>query len=406
MKILVLYSRAPFPLTNGGNLRLFHYARELHDRHQLDLCCYGDSHPPFEITSFFNSIVTFPRPPVTRARSRWKKALQALSVRYMYTVSAEFRDHLKTQLDEGGYDLVWVGGDDMQALLPAEPGVPVLLDDCDFDLLALRGLIKMERSTRRRIEYLKLYLMTWRFNRRHHHRADGAVYVSEWDADAFHAQTPSVPVYVVENGVDTDYYAPTPVKRSALNLVFEGNMGFKPNIDVAQYLAHEIMPRIRARLRGQVTLTIVGKDPSPDVMKLADQDIEITGFVDDVRPYLDRASVFVCPMRMGTGIKNKILQAWSMELPVLATPMSLGGLEAREGENVILAQTADGFAERALDLLADQDLRKRLGENGRKTVLAHYTWTQKARTMERIMYETAGLAEPELVGSHVGSTDY
>lgn len=392
MKILVLYSRAPFPLTNGGNLRLFHYARELHGDHELDLCYYGTPPAPAEITACFNSITAFPRPAAPHKLPLWEKIRQAVSVEHMVPVSAEFRAHVDERLAAGGYDLVWVGGNDMQALLPAQPSVPVLLDDCDFDLLAIRGLLKTTRSPLQWTEYLKLYLMTWRFNRRYHPRATAALYVSQGDADAFRAQTPSVPVHVVENGVDTDYFRPKGDSAPSLNLVFEGNMGFKPNVDVAQYLSREIMPRIRARLNERVTLTIVGKDPAPEVKELAAEDIEITAFVEDVRPYLDRASVFVCPMRMGTGIKNKILQAWSMELPVVATPKSLGGLEARDGENALVAGTAEEFAARTIQLLTDPALGKRLGKNGRKTVLKHYTWTQKATQLESVMAETARIS--------------
>lgn len=394
MKILVLYSRAPFPLTNGGNLRLFHYARELHGDHDLDLCYYGTPPAPAEIMACFNSVTAFSRPAAPKGMPLWRKVRQAVSVEHMVPVSAEFRAHVSERLASGGYDLVWVGGNDMQALLPAQPGVPVLLDDCDFDLLAIRGLLKTTRSPLRWAEYLKLYLMTWRFNRRYHPRASAALYVSQADADGFRAQTPSVPVHVVENGVDTDYFRSKTDSALSLNLVFEGNMGFKPNVDVAQYLSRELMPRIRARLGEGVSLTIVGKDPAPEVKELGAEDIEITGFVEDVRPYLDRASVFVCPMRMGTGIKNKILQAWSMELPVVATPKSLGGLEARDGENVLVAHTSEEFAARTVDLLTDPTLREHLGNNGRQTVLQHYTWTRKAAQLESVMAKTARLSVP------------
>lgn len=389
MNILVLYSRAPFPLTNGGNLRLFHYARVLGRRHNLDLLVYGEGNPPSEIIPFFRRIRAFPRPRTRRPEALWTRLWRAFSVRHMIAVDPAFREHVSSVVHEGDYDLVWVGGEDMQVLLPREHSVPVLLDDCDYDLLALRGLIRTSRNLASLLQHLKRYWLTQRFNKRLHPQVDAALYVSAEDARAFQRACPSVPAHVVENGVDPDYFAPQGSTKDAVNIVFEGNMGFAPNIDVAQYLSRTILPLIRERLGSPVKLTIVGKDPSPEILNLASGEIEITGFVDDVRPFLDRASVFVCPMRIGTGIKNKILQAWSMALPVVATPISLGGLDARDGENIMVADSPEEFAERTIELIQNPDLRRRIGDAGRQTILDHYTWDRKAAQMETIMESTA-----------------
>jgi glycosyltransferase involved in cell wall biosynthesis len=112
--------------------------------------------------------------------------------------------------------------------------------------------------------------------------------------------------------------------------------------------------------------------------------------VDDVRPRLDAATVFVCPLLSGAGIKNKILQAWAMEKAVVATARSLGGLRAVPEENVLVADGRRAFADAVLRALADEELRQRLGRNGRATVLEHYAWESKAEQMDAVLHRVAG----------------
>jgi polysaccharide biosynthesis protein PslH len=110
--------------------------------------------------------------------------------------------------------------------------------------------------------------------------------------------------------------------------------------------------------------------------------VTVTGYVEDVRPYLDRASVFVCPMRKGAGIKNKILQAWAMGKPVVCTSIALAGLHANPEENVIVADNSDHFAAQVVRLLKDESLRKAVGERAKRTVRDRYSWRQQAELLE------------------------
>ena len=135
-------------------------------------------------------------------------------------------------------------------------------------------------------------------------------------------------------------------------LVFEGNMMFGPNVDAARRLALEILPIVRAAIPA-ARLVLVGRDPAPEVRALAGESVEVTGTVDDVRPFLARGTVFACPMRLGSGIKNKILQAWAMARPVVATPASLGGLAAHDEDNLLVREDNLGFSEAVIELIRD-----------------------------------------------------
>jgi glycosyltransferase involved in cell wall biosynthesis len=188
-------------------------------------------------------------------------------------------------------------------------------------------------------------------------------------------------VAVIPNGVDLEYYAPRSEPEDAAGLVFEGNMAFGPNVDAVLYFHRAIFPRIVARLP-DATLTVVGKDPHPSIRALAGPRVRVTGTVEDVRPHVARAALFVCAMRKGAGIKNKILQAWAMGKAVVATPTSCGGLSYRDGENIRVAASPGAFSDAVVELLNDPERRRRLGREARATAEALYSWERRGTELE------------------------
>jgi glycosyltransferase involved in cell wall biosynthesis len=119
---------------------------------------------------------------------------------------------------------------------------------------------------------------------------------------------------------------------------------------------------------------LIGSNPPPDLRKIESDQIVVTGWVDDLRPYLGRCSVFVAPIRLGVGVRGKILEAWAMGKAVVATPLACAGLHARHGETALLAETAEQFSESIVQVLRNDSLRRRLGENGRTAVEKHFSW--------------------------------
>lgn len=165
-------------------------------------------------------------------------------------------------------------------------------------------------------------------------------------------------------------------------------MGFQPNIDAACFLVQEILPRIQQQIP-EVKVILVGRDPAPAVQALARDNVIVTGFVEEVRPYLARATVFVCPMRKGAGIKNKILQAWAMSKPVIASPVAAGGLVIQENENILICAGAEAIAKATIKVIKDRKWQQSLGQEGRKTVCSHYTWMRKAEELDAVFQAAA-----------------
>ncbi|HSG44961.1 MAG TPA: glycosyltransferase [Anaerolineales bacterium] len=190
------------------------------------------------------------------------------------------------------------------------------------------------------------------------------------------------PISVLSNGVNLDFFQPNPdVQRDAETLVFSGKMSYHANISMVKFLVAEVMPRIWME-RPKVQLVIVGKDPTADVRALGiDTRITVTGTVDDIRPFLWRATVSVVPLVYGAGIQNKILEAMACGTPVITTSRTLSALDSSPGKELLVADGAGGFSQTILRLLHDNKQQIDVGTAGLNYVRNHHNWTVLAEQL-------------------------
>jgi glycosyltransferase involved in cell wall biosynthesis len=181
-------------------------------------------------------------------------------------------------------------------------------------------------------------------------------------------------IHLLPNGVNLEYFQPRQQERRRLNLVFSGKMSYHANVAAALYLCQQIMPLIWQH-RPDVTLTIVGSKPPKTIQQLAnDPRVEVTGYVNDIRPYLARAEVMLSPMVYSVGIQNKVLESMAMGTPVVVAVQAAGALDARPGRDLLLAQSAQEFASATLSLLDNAELYSTLSQCGRTYVEQHHDW--------------------------------
>jgi glycosyltransferase involved in cell wall biosynthesis len=213
--------------------------------------------------------------------------------------------------------------------------------------------------------------------------------VADADAQVVRRLAPGVPVHVTPNGVDAAHFAPLDMPEQPETIIFTGAMSFRPNVTAVLHFYHTILPLIRREMPN-VRFVIAGRDPAPPIVALAaDPLVTITGFVDDMRPWLARASLVICPMIMGSGIKNKVLEALAMARPVVATALGVEALEVTRGHELAIADTAETFAAATLALLRDSAARRRMGVAGRELVLRRYTWDACAASYDAIYSQLA-----------------
>jgi glycosyltransferase involved in cell wall biosynthesis len=208
------------------------------------------------------------------------------------------------------------------------------------------------------------------------------VVVAERDRDALLSLNPALPVSVIPNGVDLDRFPVSAAPRQPDTLLFTGNFEYGPNADAARLLAREVLPAVQ-QSRPAARLLLVGNAPPPDIQALASPSVVVTGRVPDVLPYLQQAAVYVSPLRLGAGIKNKVLEALAACCPVIGTPLSFDGIAVTDGESAAVA-TLDQLPTATVRVLEDSALQARLGDGGRALIKSRYTWAHVAEQYEQL----------------------
>jgi glycosyltransferase involved in cell wall biosynthesis len=212
-------------------------------------------------------------------------------------------------------------------------------------------------------------------------RFDHIVAVSREDRALMQREYGAADIDDVPTGVDTTFFRPRGTeRRQPHNLVFTGSMDWLPNEDAIRYFTEQIMPLIKQQLP-DVTLTVVGRNPYPALLGLGKRDasIIVTGRVEDVRPYMERAAAYVVPLRIGSGTRLKIYEAMAMEKPIVSTTVGAEGLPVRDGVELLLADSPSAFADAVVRVLSDEAFAERLGECSAKLVREQFGWDRVAR---------------------------
>jgi glycosyltransferase involved in cell wall biosynthesis len=272
----------------------------------------------------------------------------------------------------GDYDIIHLfGGIQIYEFFHALNNHPAIITPYESFSLYLRRQQELAGLSLSTIHYPLFTMLSRRFESFMFTPYRRVVVVSEPDRDELLSVNPALPVEVIPNGVDTYTFRPRPTGRIPA-LLFVGNYEYAPNVDAALRLATEIFPAVQRRFPN-ARLWLVGNAPPAELRALASDSLRVTGHVPDVRPYLARAGVFVSPLRLGAGIKNKVLEALAMGCPLVASPLSVDGITVRHEQEVLIAD-GKNLVEQIVRLLEDESLRERLAVNGRKLIEARYSW--------------------------------
>lgn len=378
-----------WPLNTGGRQRSFNTLAELSQRHEVVVVTtHGPGDDPAGLEAALSThakVLSIPY-----AAPKWGTAgfFVALAASWLsrhpidirkWRVAA-VRRRIAELLNDGHYDLVVA--DFLVAVenLPRTVPVPVVLFEHNVEYLIWKRLCDIETRWWRRLPLA----IEWRKMRRREgvacRRADLTIAVSERDRDELATLAPEARIVAVPTGVDTTYFRPVAAPEVPNRLVFSGSMDWYPNEDAMAFLVREILPIVRRDVP-DVSISIVGRNPSPAVRALAETaGVLITGTVDDVRPFVAEAALYVVPLRAGGGTRLKIFEALAMGKAVLSTSIGAEGLEVEPGRHAVLADDARAFAAEIVALLRDPKRRLALGQAGRVLVEERYSWKSVAGT--------------------------
>jgi glycosyltransferase involved in cell wall biosynthesis len=235
------------------------------------------------------------------------------------------------------------------------------------------------------VEYIKLE----RFQKKMWRRFDCSIVCSTLDKKIMEEKAGNIKVFVVDNGVDSDFFTADANSRIDRNaIVYTGQIGWYPNEDAVLYFAKEVFPLVKKELP-LATLWIVGNAPSQKIRSLSEKDpsIIVTGFVDDVRPYIAKAGAYIVPLRIGAGTRLKILEALSMKKAVVTTSIGCEGLEVEDGKHLLIRDTKEGFANAVTTVLKDEKRYLHLGENGFCLIQKKYEWKNVFKELDMMLAE-------------------
>ncbi len=379
---------SPEPPVFGGALRIHHILQYLARHHEVTVICFAKEDAREILQKSFGEklkkVITVPYPwfALHKRVGQFISYWGTTSYIQLVCQSKEMQHAIDRVFCESDIDLVQAEFCMMgRYAIPA--GVARVIDAHNVEYDAYRRMAVHASSWPRRRHYRREYEKLLREELATYGRHDAVFVTSDRDKQILDCDIPGVPKYVIPNGVDTDYFCPGPESTEPCSLVFTGMMGYVPNYDGMLWFLEKVFPLIKLQIPG-VHLSIVGSLPPKRLLQHAGPQVTVTGYVDDVRPYVRRSSVYVVPLRMGGGTRLKVLEAMAMQKPVVTTSVGCEGIAVRHGEHLAVADDPREFADTVVALLRNRIDRERIARAGHEFVCANYTWSVVAPAIGRV----------------------
>ena len=392
MRIFFVCRRVPFPPDRGDKIATFNEIRHLSKKHNVHVFSLADGVGDLDnITGLRDYVESVIAVPVTALTIKLR-ALRALLLGESLSVAAfnEAKLHaaIRQKFDELKPDLIVVYSCNVAQFAEHFADVPRIMQFGDLD--SARWGQYAERS---RVPLKWIYQIEQKrflsYERHIAHTFSYALVHTASERSDFQRLFPGVPVAVVGNGVDLDYFRSSGHPKRPASMVFTGVMDYFPNIDAVLWFCDEILPLVQTHIP-DATITICGSRPAAAVRRLARRrGVKVVGAVPDMRPLLDRSEVFVAPLRMARGVQNKLLEALAMGLPCVASVAAWSGTVVAQGDGIIASDNPSEFAEHVIRLLRDHDFRTEMGRKARAAAEANYRWETQLIGLEQVIAAAA-----------------
>ena len=386
-RLLFLCQTLPDPPDGGVWIRTYHVLRLLARAFDITALCFERSAPAGQrmrgttpagttLDRLMVAVEVFPLPKNhSRIRFAWDHA-RSLARRRVYTTflyqSDAFRDRVLHHVASGGFNLVHVDSLDLAQYLPLCEPLPVVgvHHDIESDLLRRRATLESDRWTCAYLRYQSRLMQG--VEHRWCERMAMNVVCSDRDERLLKRMAPAARTTVVPNGVDTSEFSPCAV--AAAGVAFVGGTHPYPNFDALTYFSQEIVQHLHA-VDPDIPVRWIGRaTPEQQRHYALNYGVELTGYLHDVRPLMAAAACHIVPLRTGGGTRLKILNSWAMGKPVVSTSLGCEGLAAVDDDNILIRDDPKAFADAVLEVVHDTSLQQRLGQRGRETVDALYSW--------------------------------
>lgn len=403
MKILWVKAGGLVPPDTGGKIRSYNILRQLAKNHEVTFFSFYAAHENDvneQLRQIFQQVILVPLDlPPPKGAGEFLDYVAHLFSREPYNLTKYCRPLVRKQLhdllQEEIYDVILCDFLVTAGVIPWDWPCPKVLFSHNVEAVIWKRHYEVARNplwkALSRYEWKRMAAT----ERRYLQKADHVVIVSENDRGAFARFLDPQRLTVTQTGVDTEFFQPRGEKEMPNSLVFTGSMDWLPNEDAIVYFANEILPLIRAKAK-DATLCVVGRKPSRRLQDLAFRvpNIQLTGWVEDVRPYVAQRAVYVVPLRIGGGTRLKIFEAMGMAKAVVSTSIGAEGLPINNGEHILLADDPASFAECTVRLLGDASQRAQIGQAARRLVEENYSWGTVSKGFAQVLQNVVQRAGP------------
>ena len=386
MKIFVLLPRIPFPLEKGDKLRAFNQIKQLAKHNEIVLCALNDDSKVNEQEAFHAlqpycqsiNFIKISKPQILLGLAR--AFCKGLPLQCGYFFNRKAAKKVNSLIAKHKPDILFG-----QLLRVAEyirhQELPKAIDYQDIFSYGMKRRADIASPITRPIFNME-YRRLKRYEAEIFEDFDVRTIISEPDRALFPHEK-SDEILIIPNGVDHDYFKPQE-REKKYDLVFTGNMSYPPNVNAVEYLANEILPIVWKSLP-KVKLYIAGATPDPRVRKAASERIIVSGWLDDIRDAYAQSRVFIAPMRIGTGLQNKLLEAMSMGLPAITSPLANASLGAKPNEEILIGNNVEEMASNIITLLTDAQKAEQIAQAGFDFTNRVYDWGKATDILENAM---------------------
>ena len=395
MKILMLTPYLPYPLHSGGQIRSYNLIKNLSQKYQITLFSFIRSAKELvhiaELEKYCTKVKVFKRRQAWDPRNILISALTPYPFLVAIYLSKSVKNAIRREL-ASNYDLIHAETFYVMPNLPKPTNIPTLLVEQTIEYMVYQRFVEDFKFFLLKpllyFDVLKIKLWEKYFWQ----KATRLVAMSQSDKQIMEKSVKDRKVDVVANGVDVEHFTESRIAKAVnQTILFVGNFKWLPNKDAAKFLVTDIWPKIHQQLP-RAKLWIVGRNPTSEILDLSNQkNVTVSGEVDDIREAFQKSSVLLAPIRNGRGTKYKVLEAMASQVPVVTTKLGIEGIAAINQSSVLIAETADGLADKTIQVLTDKNLAEKLAANGKKLVYNQYNWQAISKELDQIYQQLGGV---------------
>ena len=385
MKLIYLTSRFPYPINKGDKLRSYHQIKELSKQNDIYLISLSETKIPKssidELYKYCKSVHIYHISLINRFFNLFKTFINNRPFQVNYFYNYKIQKKINSNISNISPDHIFCQLVRTALYVKDEHSIPKTLDYMDALSKGLERRIKISKFWQK--PFVK---MEWQRMKRFENLAfeffNNHIIISSSDRNEI-AHIDNKNIEIIPNGIDTNYFQKI-ITDKIYDLIFVGNLSYVPNIEAAKFITKKIFPRLQEKVPN-IKILISGSNPSKKVLRLSNENIKVTGWVDDIRETYCSGKVFFAPMSLGSGLQNKLLEAMSLGIPCITSNLCNESLGATHMKNIIIGNSVEQYISQILNILSKPELISEIEKNGREFVNKKFSWESSNKILLEIL---------------------